>query len=178
MYKTAQCAVWQQPGSWGSAINQADSPPRPWIDFPPVPARGTTLAGANFGEPKLWCTFSGIQRVQKWLFSRLKYCQIYKVFNCGQKLEKNWVKILLFRQNILMVEGEGSSRCLGDYSKSWIQILSGDIENLSTNHMTELGNGFIIRFTDISRNSYYWKYYIDIRYSYWDISFINVYQYV
>ena len=50
-----------------------------------------------------------------------------------------------------MVEGEGSSRCLGDYSKSWIQILSGDIETLSTNHMTELGNGLIIRFTDISR---------------------------
>ena len=59
--------------------------------------------------------------------------------------------MLLFRQNFLMVEGEGSSRCLGDYSKSWIQILSGDIETLSTNHMTELGNGLIIRFTDISR---------------------------
>ena len=67
---------------------------------------------------------------------------------------KNEVKILLFRQNILMVEGKGSSRCLGDYSKSWIQILSGDIENLSTNQMTELGIRLIIRFIDISRISY------------------------
>ena len=75
----------------------------------------------------------------------IKFC------NCGQKFAKNLVEMLLFRQNFLMVEGEGSSRCLGDYSKSWIQILSGDIETLSTNHMTELGNGLIIRFTDISK---------------------------
>ena len=152
----AQCAVWQQPGSWGSAINQADSPPRPWIDFPPVPANETTLAGAYFSETQCYRDFLSIQREKKGLFSGWKFFKIIKFCNCGQKFVKNLVEMMLFRQNYLMVEGEGSSRCLGDYSKSWIQILSGDIETLSTNHMTELGNGLIIRFTDISKKYFGW----------------------